>query len=177
VFRVQRRRTVTTSEDLALADGARIRIRPLTPADGPELVRGVEHLSPRSRYRRFLGAGPSLDPRTVAYLTDVDHHDHEALGAADAATGEGIGVARFVRDPEHATRAEVAVAIVDDWQGRGVGALLLDRLAARARAEGIATFTGLVLADNRAMLALFARLGPIRRGAAEAGAVAVEVDL
>jgi GNAT superfamily N-acetyltransferase len=165
------------AEEITLHDGARIRIRPLTPGDGPELVRGVEHLSARSRHRRFLGPPPAMSERTVEYLTDVDHHDHEALGAADVAGGHGIGVARFVRDHEHAERAEIAVAIADDWQGRGVGAALLDRLADRARAEGIATFTGLVLADNRPMLALFGRLGDVRQAPAEAGAVEVSVDL
>jgi GNAT superfamily N-acetyltransferase len=168
---------VTAPVDTTLPDGTAILIRPLTPADGPELAYGVEHLSARSRYRRFLGTPPALDPKTVQYLTDVDHHDHEALGAQDAATGEGIGVARYVRDHEHPRCAEVAVAIADAWQGRGAGSVLLDHLAARAREEGVETLTGLVLADNVAMLRLFDHLGDVRRTPAAAGAVEVQVDL
>lgn len=152
-------------------------IRPLTADDGAELRRGLEHLSPQSAYRRFLGTPPSLNARTVRYLTDVDHLNHEALGAADPATGHGIGVARFVRSHEHPHCAEIALAIADDWQHRGLGTLLLDALADRARAVGITTLTGLILADNTAMLKLFERLGPTRVHNDGTGTVAVEVDL
>jgi GNAT superfamily N-acetyltransferase len=165
------------AEHATLPDGSRVVIRPLTAADGPELLRGLEHLSPRSRYRRFLGTPPAFGSRTVKYLTDVDHHDHEALGAADATDGTGVAVARYVRLEDDPAHAEIALAIADAWQSRGLGTLLLDRLAVRARAEGITTFTGLVLADNTAMLTLFERLGPTRRRPAGTETVEIEVDL
>src|SRR4051812_29854088 len=152
-----------------LPDGTPVLIRPLTQEDGAELRRGLEHLSPQSAYRRFLGTPPSLTTETLRYLTDVDHVNHEALGAADPATGEGIGVARFVRDASDPSRAEIALAITDAWQQRGLGTLLLDALATRARAVGITTLTGLVLSDNAGMLKLFERLGPTRRRPAGAG--------
>jgi GNAT superfamily N-acetyltransferase len=160
-----------------LPDGTPVSIRPLTAADGAELRRGLDHLSPRSAYRRFLGTPPSLTSRTLRYLTDVDHVNHEALGAADPTTGHGIGVARFVRDHDDPTHAEIALAIADAWQHRGLGTLLLDALATRARAVGITTLTGLVLADNTGMLKLFDHLGPTRRHDAGAGTMEVEVDL
>lgn len=165
------------SPQIALPDGARIVIRPLRPVDGPALVEGAAHLSARSSYRRFLGTAPAMGHRTVKYLTDVDHHDHEALVAYEPATGEGVGIARFVRDPARPGCAEIAMTVADDWQGRGVGTVLLDALAARARDEGVTTFTGLVLADNAPMLALFGRLGAVRRRHAAAGTLEVEVDL
>jgi GNAT superfamily N-acetyltransferase len=67
----------------------------------------------------------------------VDHHDHEAIIALDPLTGEGVGVARYVRAGADPEVAEVAVTVVDDWQGRGLGRALLERLAARARREGV----------------------------------------
>jgi GNAT superfamily N-acetyltransferase len=164
-------------ERTTLPDGAAVTIRPLTPADGAELRRGLEHLSPRSAYRRFLGTPPTLNGRVLHYLTDVDHINHEALGAEDPRTGHGIAVARYIRDPERPTHAELAIAIADAWQRRGLGSLLLAALAARARANGITTLTGLVLADNAGMLKLFDHLGPTRRHDAGAGTVEVEVDL
>ena len=97
------------------------------------LLRGFERLSPESRYRRFLAAMPELSEEMVRYLTEIDHHDHEAIAALDARTGEGIGVARYVRDPQRRDAAEVAVTVIDDWQGKGVGTLLLEALGARAR--------------------------------------------
>jgi GNAT superfamily N-acetyltransferase len=160
-----------------LRDGTRVLIRPLTPADGVELRRGLDHLSPQSAYRRFLGTPPSLNGKTLHYLTDVDHVNHEALGAEDPTTGRGVGVARFVRSVEQPTHAEIALAIADDHQHRGLGTLLLDHLATHARTVGLTTFTGLVLADNTPMLRLFEHLGPPRIRPAGNGTVEVEVDL
>jgi hypothetical protein len=80
-----------------LRDGAAIEIRPVTPADRETLRQGFERLSPESRYRRFFGPQPELSERDLDYLTDVDHHNHEALVATDPDTGDAVGVARFVR--------------------------------------------------------------------------------
>jgi len=160
-----------------LPDGTPVLIRPLTKDDGEELRRGLEHLSPASAYRRFLGTPPTLNATTLRYLTDVDHVNHEALGAAGAETGHGIGIARFVRSTDDPTHAEIALAIADDWQHRGLGTLLLSALATRARAVGITTFTGLVLADNIGMLKLFERLGPTTQRPAGAGTVEVVTEL
>ena len=71
----------------------------------------------------------------LSYLTEVDHHDHEALVAVDPETNEGVGVARFVRSAEDPAVAELAVAVADDWQGQGVGSLLAGR-AGQASARG-----------------------------------------
>jgi GNAT superfamily N-acetyltransferase len=160
-----------------LPDGTAVFIRPLTGRDGAELRRGLEPLSPESAYRRFLGTAPTLSATTLKYLTDVDHVNHEALGAADPETGHGIGIARFVRSAEEPAHAEIALAIADDWQHRGLGTLLLDALASRARAVGITHFTGLVLADNLGMLKLFERLGPTTHRPAGAGTVEVVTSL
>jgi RimJ/RimL family protein N-acetyltransferase len=168
--------TAGEGEHVSLADGAELLIRPLVPADAPDLVRGLHHLSPLSRYRRFLGPHPELSAKELRYLTDVDHVDHEALAARDPASGEAIGVARYVR-VDGTTRAEIAVTVDDDWQGRGVGSVLLDRLARRAQAAGITRFTGLMFADNEPMLALFRRVGEPVVVPFGPGTVEVGVDL
>ncbi len=100
-----------------------------------------------------------LSPSELSYFTDVDHDRHEAIGALDPDTGAGVGIARFVRERAGATTAEAAVAVADAWQGRGLGGVLLDRLAERAREVGVTEFNASLLATNRAMLALFGRLG------------------
>src|SRR5436190_18157619 len=142
-----------------LSDGTRILIRRVTPADAPILAGGFARLSEESRRLRFLTPKESLSDAELRYLTEVDGHHHEALGAVDPGTGEGIAVARFVRDEHERSRAEVAITVADDWQHRGVGKLLLIRLADRARDEGIRRFTALVSTDNRGMKALLGRLG------------------
>jgi RimJ/RimL family protein N-acetyltransferase len=140
-----------------LADGSRISIRGIEPADREALINAFERLGPESRYQRFFSPVARLTDSQLEYLTNVDHHDHEALVAIDEASGEGIGVARFVRT--EAGLAEPAVAVVDDWQGRGVGTMLLDALADRAREEGIHTFAASILADNAVAIAILGRLG------------------
>ena len=84
-------------ERVALRDGSELAIRPIWPTDKKRLLKGFEQLSPESRYRRFLQPMPHLTGRLVRYLTEIDHHDHEALVALGADNDEPIGVARYVR--------------------------------------------------------------------------------
>jgi RimJ/RimL family protein N-acetyltransferase len=160
-----------------LRDGEQIVIRPIRPEDRAELAAGMQRLSPESRYRRFLTPASELSAAQLSYLTEVDHSDHEALVALQPETGHGIGVARFVRSPEDRELAEVAVAVADSWQGRGVGTALLGRLAERARAEGVSRFTAEVLAENRPMLELIDAIGEAHVVDRDQGSVAIEVDL
>jgi nucleotide-binding universal stress UspA family protein/GNAT superfamily N-acetyltransferase len=141
---------------VTLRDGAEVVLRPIAPQDGGALRAGFERLSPRSRYRRFFSSVSRLSDRDVRYLTEVDHHDHEALVAV-AANGDLVGVARFVRTG--AAEAEPAIVVADDWQGRGVAGALLDALAARAREEAVEVFRAPVLAENPEAIRLLSRLG------------------
>jgi GNAT superfamily N-acetyltransferase len=158
-------------------DTWQVEIRPIEPDDKDALARGFDRLSERSRYRRFLSPRGPLTDAELQYLTEVDHHDHEALVAVDPTTGEGVGVARFVRSAEDPNVAELAVAVVDDWQGHGIGSLLAGELAKRAREEGIRCFTALALAQNDAMLGILQELGQVRSGSPQLGTVELAVDL
>ncbi len=168
---------VTLGAPIALRDGSRVRIRQGHHTDRDLLRRGFERLSPESRYRRFLAPMTELTEPTIRYLTEIDHHDHEAMIALDDQTGEGLGVARYVRDPDRPDLAEVAVTVIDDWQGRGLGTLLLEVISARAREEGIARFTALMLATNREMMDLFQELDPVRIVDRDLGTVEIEVPI
>jgi len=168
---------VALGAPIALRDGSRVRIRQGHHTDRELLLRGFERLSPESRYRRFLAPMTELSQSTVRYLTEIDHHDHEAMIALDEQTGEGIGVARYVRDPDHPDVAEVAVTVIDDWQGRGLGTRLLEVISARARDEGITRFTALMLATNKEMMDLFQELDPVRIADRELGTVEIEVPI
>jgi RimJ/RimL family protein N-acetyltransferase len=155
----------------------RVEIRPIEPADKEALASGFDRLSERSRYRRFLSPRGPLTDSELRYFTEVDHHDHEALVAVVPETGEGVGVARFIRSSEEPHVAELAVAVADDWQGQGVGSLLTAELAKRAREEGVTCFTALALAENDAMLGLLQELGKVRTGPTRLGTVELAVDL
>ncbi len=134
-------------------------IRPIAPDDRTLLREGFERLSEHSRYLRFQTPLRTLSDEQLSYLTDVDHHDHEALLALSSGGDdeEIVGVARFVRVGEDA--AECAIVVTDEWQGRGVATELLDQLVVRARAEGVRRFTALVLAENAEAVRLLERLG------------------
>jgi RimJ/RimL family protein N-acetyltransferase len=159
------------------APGTGLEIRPIEPGDKAALAAAVDQSSDEAVFRRFLGPHPRLSAAELSYLTEVDHSDHEALLAIDPGTGNSVGVARYVRDHERRDSAEIAVAIREAWQGRGVGKALLHALADRARDEGIARFTAIMLSENRAMRRLFATLGTPRRVSSEAGAVELVVEL
>jgi GNAT superfamily N-acetyltransferase len=157
--------------------GHELEIRPIQPSDKASLADAVEQSSDEAIYRRFLSPHGRLTASELRYLTEVDHSDHEALMAVDRASGRGVGVARYVRDQERPECAEIAVSVLETWQGRGIGKALLFHLASRAREEGISCFTALMSVQNRPMRRLFAELGPPRVLSTEAGAVELAVDL
>ena len=150
-------------------------MRSIEPADKGALRSAFGRLSEQSRYQRFMTSISELSDSQVAYLTEVDHHDHEALIAFDG-DGEAVGVARFVRI-DGGTTAEAAVTVVDEWQGRGLGTAICQLLAERARAEGIEKFTALLLAGNDQMHDVLASLGPAKVLSRDAGTVEVEVEI
>lgn len=145
---------------LALRTGAQVWVRPIRPADGPELRRAFEHLSAQSRYRRFFTGMPTLSDAMVRQLTEVDHVDEEALVAVpDKGSRTIVGVARFVRDRHDPATADLAITVADEWHGRGLGSALLALLSRRASEVGIRHFTADMLAENRAVLALVRSAG------------------
>ena len=154
------------SKTVMLRDGSAVLIRQVQNADAPLLADGFSRLSAQSRQMRFLTRKKELSPAELRYFTDLDHHDREALGALDHADGRGVGIARYVRDAQDSHTAEIAVTIIDDWQGRGLGTELLAQLTDRARQEGIRRFTALVAEDNKAMAGLLRNMSAelVRRG-------------
>lgn len=163
---------------MRLRDGSEVLIRPIHHRDAPLLVDGFARLSVESRRLRFLTGKTRLSAAELRYFTEVDHHDHEAIGAVDQVDGRGLGVARFIRDPDDPRAAEVAVTVIDEWQGRGLGTELLDQLAGRAYQEGVRRFTALVAVDNAGVAALLKGIGAdFRVGDNGAGCVEYEIEL
>src|SRR5712691_9428433 len=113
-------------ERAILRDGSVVHVRPIEPGDKKLLRAAFDRLGAESRYRRFLHPVKQLSERELAYFTEVDHYDHEAVLTVGPHGTEPVGVARYIRlaDPK---AAEVAIAVVDDWHGRGVGTLLLHK--------------------------------------------------
>jgi RimJ/RimL family protein N-acetyltransferase len=157
--RPARPQSVAEGTPAVLRDGSEVLIRPVRGSDAPLLADGFARLSARSRQMRFLSPKRSLSAAELRFLTEVDHHDHEAIGALSPADGRGVGIARYIREPGDPTAAEIAVTIVDEWQGRGLGTELLARLSDRARQAGICRFTATVAYGNAAMTGLLQNMG------------------
>ena len=161
---------------MTLADGTRLRVRPIDPADRAPLADAFRRLSDQSRHHRFLGPKPRLSERELDYLTDVDHVTHEALVAIDETTGQIVGVGRYATGHGGGAVADLALAVADAWQRRGIGHALAARLVERARANGISALTGSTLLGNTAARALLDRLG-FRVSSASSGVLEVELPL
>ena len=143
-----------------LADGADIVIRPIRPEDAEIEQAFVRNLSKESRYMRFMQALRELTPDMLVRLTQIDYDREMAFLALSRQDGKEveIGVARYAINPDK-TSCEFALVIADDWQNRGLGGLMMQTLIDTARAKGLRTVEGEVLAHNSGMLKLMQRLG------------------
>lgn len=129
-----------------------ITVRPLRSGETGVVQAVFDSLGPQSRRLRFGGAKNVLLPQELERLARVDATHHVLVAYLG---GEPVGIARLVRDGD---AAEVAFAVADDLQGKGVGTVLVERLTEDARAAGITRFRADVRPDNAASLALAARL-------------------
>ena len=150
-----------------LADGTAVTLRLMRPGDRDEIARQFARMSPDSRYRRFFSGIQELSPEMLEYLTVVDGVNHFALVAVtdslDLKREVGLGVGRFVRLSDEHDVAEAAVTVVDDYQGRGVGRLLIMTLVEAARERGVKKFRGEVLESNEPMRKLLEGVGAVGR--------------
>lgn len=132
-------------------------IRPLRDGDTATVAGLFARLGERSRERRFCGAKPRLSEIELAHLARVDR-DHHVLVAYVDGDREPVGIARIARS---GSSAEIAFAVADAHQGRGIGSTLARELAADARAAGITSLVATVCGDNPRVVALLARLGSL----------------
>ena len=140
--------------------GTAVAVRPMRPEDMSLEADFVRHLSDESRYKRFMLTLNELSRTKLKYLTDVDQVRHVALVAAVDCEGQPVlvGVVRYIVDPA-GTGCEFAVAVGDAWQRSGLAGILMHALMDVARARGLATMEGSVLASNTAMLRFARQLG------------------
>lgn len=143
-----------------LFDGSPVTIRPIRREDAPMEQDFVRHLSPNSRYKRFMSTFKELPPGKLKYLTEIDYVRHLALVAVIQQDGNEIeiGVSRYVGNPT-GNSCEFAVAVDDAWQGSGVAGILMMTLIDAAKARGMTSMEGFILASNDKMLKFARQLG------------------
>jgi GNAT superfamily N-acetyltransferase len=165
-----------------LIDGTPIVIRALQPADKPILQEGMHHLSKDSLYNRFFTWKTELSSKELSFFTELDFVDHVGL-LASLITPDGerpLGVGRYIACKELKSRraAEIAFAVDEEFQGRGVGKLLLKHLVTIARQNHLKEFVAYVLPDNKKMLGVLYKSGlPLRCKQDEAGVLDVRLQL
>ena len=176
---MQPRFRLSESELVELRDGTQVLIRPIRAEDAPGLQSLFGRLSRESIYYRFLKLRKELTSKQARRLADLDHHTQMALVAACAGCPEKlIGVARYAAIPgSQPVEAEAAIVVEDRYQNRGLGALLLERLAAYAVAHGIEAFVATVRHENGRVLRLVRRSGLPTESKVEAGTLSLRVEL
>jgi GNAT superfamily N-acetyltransferase len=150
-------------ESVPLSDGQKVHLRLMQPSDKELLLGGFERLSADSRYARFMAPKARLTEQELRYLTEIDGVDHFAIGAVRRhlmSEDEGVGSARFVRIADEPNTAEPAVTVIDDYQGKGLGSILLQRLIEAAWERDVRWFRSELLAENKASKRMMESLSP-----------------
>jgi len=142
--------------DVVLRDGSTLHLRPVRPDDDVKLLDMLRHMSSEALYYRFM-AVPRIDLVKAAQLTKADF-EHQYVLAAECG-GAIVAIAGYYVDDSSPRCAEVAFAVADAWQGRGIGTRLLECLAEIGRRRDIDTFDAYVLGENRRMMDVFLESG------------------
>jgi GNAT superfamily N-acetyltransferase len=153
--------TQLTPVEITLPNGTVISLRPLGPDDRERLAVGFERLSGESRYRRFMTPTPRLTASELNYLSEIDYRNHFAWGVQVVRSDglDGAGVARYVRLAEDQNAADTAFTVLDEYQGIGIGKVLVRALALAGRVNDVRQFHFDVLAENRPMLRVLEKSG------------------
>ena len=159
--------------DVVLRDGSVAHVRPIKPSDAPLIEVFHSRQSDESIYFRFFAPLKRLPPKDLHRFTHVDYVDRVALVAT--VRDDIVGIGRY--DRVSPTSAEVAFNISDHFQGRGIGSVMLEHLAAIAEEDGITRFVAEVLPQNRKMLAVFSEAGYVVSRRFEDGVVSVSFDI
>lgn len=157
-----------------LSDGGSVLLRAVRSTDKPQIKSLFQRLSPDSIHARWFTSKRVLTDEELRRLTELDFVNDVALAAVlpEEVEERFVGVGRYYRTRHRraaVASAEVAFVVADEHQGRGIGTLLLEHLAAIARASGIEELEAEVLADNAKMLDVFARCGFAVRRSLDAG--------
>jgi ribosomal protein S18 acetylase RimI-like enzyme len=164
---------------LELTDGTKVHVRPIVPEDEPLLIEAVAAMSERTVYFRFFSPLKRLPDALAHRLAVVNYNDRFAIvGTTHKPGGKEriVGVARYDRAADTDV-AETAVAVVDEFQRRGLGSALLTILGKVAHEHGIKTFTLIVLPENQQMLGLLRKMGWIHHAKLTGGVYEISFDL
>jgi protein lysine acetyltransferase len=154
----QRMAAFITPIPIRVRDGTNLLLRPVLPGDRERTVHGHVYFSSETLYRRFMTARAPT-PVLMHYLAEVDYVDHFVWVVTDGS--DPVADARFVRDQNDPTVAEIAFTVADAYQGRGIGSFLIGALSIAAKVEGVERFSARMLSENAPMRAIMDHYGAV----------------
>ena len=156
-------RTAKRENRYRLKDQTCIELGLIGPQDKQRYLNGFNRLSPRTNINRFHTFKTGFTEKELDYLLNIDNVHHLAIGAIDCKKrNTGIGLARYICQKDNPNQAEVAITVIDEYQGRGLGKLLYQQLINKAQQNGITSLRNIIKKDNRAMLHILEQLGAIQ---------------
>jgi RimJ/RimL family protein N-acetyltransferase len=169
--------TPAQSAGYTLRDGSRVHLRPIRPEDDHALVEAFERMSPETVYQRFFAALPELSEDAAWRFSHVDYTSRMALVAecADSNPPGLIAIARYERSEEPGV-VELGLVVLDPWQNRGLGRIMIRALLEAAARNGISRFRAEILSDNRRMLHLLATEAHILESKSQSGITTVLLE-
>ena len=161
-----------------IKEGLTIFIRPLIKEDRKAFVKAFSKLSDKTKQLRFLTSTEALSEKEFDYLVNVDHENHVAFCAYYSKNGEeiGIGVARYIRSIKKPNTAEIAITIIDEFQGMGIGKLLIQNIVAFAKQHGIEKFVANAYYLNNTILNIISKY-PYEITGSSDGVLTIEIDI
>lgn len=152
--------TRTNKNTYRLKDQTCVELSLVGPQDRKRYLKGFSRISSRTNINRFHTFKTGFTENELRYLLNIDNVHHLAIGAIDCKRkNTGIGLARYISQLDKPGQAEVAITVIDEYQGKGLGQLLYRKLIDKALENGITTLTNIVLKDNRAMLHILEQMG------------------
>lgn len=164
--------------DLNLKDQYKLRVGAVLPSNRDQISRGLKDLSSESIRNRFLGSKKEFSNTELEYLTNLDGWDHYAIGVEERERPfRGVSIARLVRSPVDALEAEVAITVIDEFQGAGVGTILIRLIALAAHERKIERLTFTTLPQNNGMIKLIQKIGVAQVGTTAMDFVQLNIEM
>lgn len=168
-------------EVVTLKDGTRAAIRPIRRDGIDKLLEGISKLSERSRRMRFLSNRADFSAEEVRHLVETDGFNTVTFVLAVLDDNdreiESVAAAHSIRLKPQSDTAEIAVAVLDAWQNKGVGSALMKRLRAHARESGVRKWMAYIASENQAMRHLLQKFGEMQNEEPMNGSVEILIEL
>lgn len=156
----------------------KLRLGAVLPANKNQISKGLKDLSSESIRNRFLGSKKEFSAVELEYLTNLDGWNHWAFGIEEVERPfRGIGIARLVRSSEKPQEAEMAITIIDEYQGQGLGTILINLIALAASEREISRLTFTSLPQNSNIHKLIQKIGAPQMGESEMDYVQLYLDM